>query len=69
MSLPAIGLTLELIGTLLLAYTVIRVHLMIGRERKIDRKVLAVLRHERWAAVIGTLLIAAGYVLEVSAVL
>lgn len=67
MSLAAVGLTLELIGTLLLAYTVIRVHLMLGRERKIDRKVLVVLHHERLAALVGVLLIIAGYVFEVTA--
>lgn len=68
MSIAVLGLTCELVGSLLLAYTIIRVHSMLGRERKIDRKVLAVLRSERLAAIIGTLLIIAGYILEVAAV-
>ncbi|MBL7045546.1 MAG: hypothetical protein ISR99_00740 [Parcubacteria group bacterium] len=58
------GLTLGVVGKVLLGFTVISVHLKIVKEHKIDRLVLKEMRKERNLAILGILFIVVGYVLE-----
>lgn len=60
------GLTVGMIGKVLLGYTVISVHWKIVKEHKIDGAVLDEIRRERNIAIFGILLIVAGYLMEVS---
>lgn len=63
--LPIVALTLEMLGTVLIAYTVLRVHDRVRREREIDSPVLAEMQRERSLVVLGIFLILAGYILQV----
>jgi hypothetical protein len=67
MSLLFWGLTLSVIGKVLLGLTVMMVHWKIIKEHKIDRVVLKEMRRERNVALLGIILIVAGYLLELMA--
>ncbi len=58
------GLTTGTIGKLLLGLAVIRVHLIILREHKLDEVVFRSIKRERFITACGVLLIVIGYVLE-----
>ena len=60
-----LGITLGTIGKLVLGVAVLRVHVYIIREHKIDDVVLKALRREQTVTLIGLALIVVGYVLEV----
>lgn len=60
-----VGHTLNVIGEILVAFTVIAVHQRVSAERKIDEKVFRVMRRERKVAIWGILLIALGYVIQI----
>jgi hypothetical protein len=60
------GLTLGTAGKVLLGLTVISVHWKIVKEHKIDQIVLREMRHERNLALLGIILILAGYIIEIS---
>ena len=60
------GLTIGMIGKIMLGIAVLRVHLGIFREHKIDNVVLKSIVRERYVTYIAILLIAMGYVLEVA---
>jgi len=57
----SIGLTLSVIGEILLAISLIAVHNKVMKERKIDRKVVTEFKMERHLAVLAMLFIVAGY--------
>ncbi len=59
------GLTIGVIGKVLLAIGVLRVHSRIVSERGIDQKVLKDFMIERITTVIGIILIVTGYLLEI----
>jgi len=59
------GLTLGVIGKVLLGVTVIAVHLKIVKEHKIDGVVLKEMRRERNLAIVGIIFMIVGYILEV----
>jgi len=59
------GITLGMIGKVLLGVAVIRVHMHVAHEHKIDRDVVRAIRRERTTSIIAILFIIAGYVLEV----
>jgi hypothetical protein len=65
MNLLLLGLTLGTIGKLVLGIAVLRVHIYILQEHKIDNVVLRALRRERYVTVFGLFLIAFGYLLEI----
>lgn len=58
------GLTLGVIGKVLLGITVIMVHSKITREKRIDGIVLMEMRREQFVAFLGLALIIGGYILE-----
>ena len=60
--LPA---TLEFLGTFLIGIAVLRVHTTLGREHKIDKKVLKLIRKEKFVTILGLILITLGYIIHV----
>ena len=60
-----IATTLELIGTLLVAYAALRVHHRFLREHKVDEKVFKVMRREQRLGILGAVFIVSGYFLQV----
>ena len=59
------GITLGTIGKLVLGIAVLRVHVYIIREHRIDNVVLSALRRERYVTICGLLLIVLGYIFEI----
>jgi len=61
---PFIPLTLEFLGTLLIGVAVLRVHMKMRKEHKIDDKVMRAIRREKYITIIGLILITLGYILN-----
>ena len=59
------GLTISVVGKVMIAVAVIMAHSEIAHEHKIDAKVLRSFQKERWLTIIGILLIVIGYAMEV----
>ncbi|MEX0933799.1 MAG: hypothetical protein WD003_00870 [Candidatus Paceibacterota bacterium] len=62
------GLTLEVLGTLFIAYAALRVHHRVLREHKIDRKVFTTMKIEQFVGWSGVVLVVAGYLLEIGVI-
>lgn len=58
------GLTLGIIGKVILGIAVVSVHWRIVKEHKIDGKVLTEMRRERNLAIFGVIFMILGYLLE-----
>ena len=58
------GLTLGVVGKVLLGITVIKVHSKIVKEHKIDGAVLSEMRSEKNLAILGIIFMVVGYILE-----
>lgn len=67
MSAEFIGFTLDVVGKVLVSYTVIMVHYRFWKEHKIDERVFAVMKRERFIAIFGVMLIIIGYLLQIPA--
>lgn len=65
MNLLLLGLTMGTIGKIVLGVAVLRVHIHILKEHKIDNIVLQSMKREQVVTVFGLLLIVIGYALEV----
>jgi hypothetical protein len=65
MNLLLWGITIGTIGKLVLGIAVLRVHVYILREHKIDAVVLSALKREQIVTVFGLGLIVFGYLLEI----
>ena len=61
MDLEITGMTVELIGSLMIAYTAIRVHHRVWKEHKIDDVVFQEMRLERNIGIVGMVLLVLGY--------
>jgi UPF0716 family protein affecting phage T7 exclusion len=59
------GITLDAIGAILVAYTVIRVHDRVRKEHHIDSRVLGEMKQERVIVIAGIAFIIIGYILQV----
>jgi hypothetical protein len=64
MSQELIAHTLEFIGDMLIAVAVIRVHLGVLKEHKIDKQVLDVIRGEILIASLGAIFLTTSFVLR-----
>lgn len=64
-ALSVISATLEAAGTVLIAYTALRVHDRVQKERRVDAQVSAEMKREQRLGVIGIALILSGYALYV----
>ena len=65
MNLLLLGLTLGTIGKLVIGIAVLRVHILIIREKRIDPLVLKSMKIEQVVTLFGLALIIIGYLLEV----
>ena len=59
-----IGITLDVIGTILIAYTVLRVHTRAREERAIDSRVINEMKKERATSIVGIVFIVTGYIFQ-----
>ena len=59
-----IGITLDVIGTILIAYTVLRVHNRTREERAIDSRVINEMEKERATSIVGIVFIIIGYIFQ-----
>jgi hypothetical protein len=59
------GLTLGVLGKVLVVLAVLHMHHSLIREHRIDRSVILTYRQERILTFIGLILIAVGYILEI----
>jgi len=59
------GLTIGVIGKVMLAIGVLMAHTMLAHEHKVDAKVLSTFRKEHTITIIGITLIIIGYLLEI----
>ena len=66
MNLLLWGITLGTIGKLVLGYAVLRAHVFIIREHRIDDVVLRAMRREQYVTVLGLILIVLGYFSEIA---
>lgn len=64
-----IGITLDVVGTTLIAYTVLRVHYRVGKEHRIDEYVTKEMRRERSLGLLGVALILIGYAIQLTSYL
>lgn len=60
-----VGHTLEVIGTVMIAYTALSVHRRFRKEHKIDEVVFKQMRREQAVGIFGIILIVVGYLLQV----
>jgi len=65
MNLLLWGLTIGTVGKLILGIAVLRVHVGILHEHKIDGAVLRSIKKEQWVTLFGLALITVGYALEI----
>lgn len=65
MSLEFIGFTLDVVGTIMIAYTAIKVHYRFRQEHTIDEKVFTSMKNEQVIGVLGIALIVVGYLLQI----
>ncbi len=65
MNLLLWGLTIGTVGKLVLGIAVLRVHVYILREHKIDNVVLRALKREQYVTIFGLALIVIGFFLEI----
>lgn len=56
--------TIEVIGHVLIALVVMSVHTRVAQEHKIDQAVIRYMKRERVYAMIGIVLVLAGFVIE-----
>lgn len=64
MDLLFLGMTIGVIGKILLGITVIRVHSKIVQEHRVDGAVFKEIRKEKILAILGIIFMVIGYVLE-----
>jgi len=60
-----LGETLDLIGSLLIAYTVIMVHYRFRKEHKVDLKVFREMRREQIISITGVAFLLIGYFVKI----
>ncbi|MBI2233291.1 MAG: hypothetical protein HYU56_05190 [Candidatus Aenigmarchaeota archaeon] len=66
MSLEFIALTIEIIGELLIAVSVLLVHGRVSSEKKIDKHAFREMKKEKYIVIAGIALILASYFLRIS---
>ncbi len=64
MNIEIFSHTLEVAGTLMIAFAALRVHHRVLNEHKIDKRVFRAMRKERIAGIIGVAFVVFGYLLQ-----
>jgi hypothetical protein len=65
MNILFVGLTLSVIGKVMVVLAVLHMHSWLIREHKIDRKVVLSYQQERYLTFLGMILIVMGYCLQI----
>jgi uncharacterized membrane protein len=65
MMLENIIITLEAVGTLLIAWAALRVHHRVLNEHKISQRVVRTMRIEQGLGVLGMIMVFVGYLLNI----
>ncbi|MBI4114490.1 MAG: hypothetical protein HY445_01455 [Candidatus Niyogibacteria bacterium] len=65
MNLEFIGFTLDVIGTIMIAYTAIKVHHRFWEEHKVDELVFKAMKREQIIGIAGIILIIIGFLLQI----
>ena len=60
-----LALTLEMLGTVFIAYTALRVHMKLRKEHQIDALVFNEIKHEEIVAIVGIIFIIISYLMQV----
>lgn len=60
------GLTIGVIGKMLLAIGILKVHYVMAQERRIDEQVVRSFHLEKIMTLVGVICILAGYILEIA---
>ncbi|GBE17024.1 hypothetical protein BMS3Abin15_00858 [bacterium BMS3Abin15] len=60
-----ITLTLDALGTILIAFAALRVHYRVLNEHKIDKKVFKAMKRERLIGITGVTLVLIGYLIQI----
>lgn len=61
-----IGLTFDVVGTILIAIMALKVHHNVIKERKIDSEVFEEMKLEQFLGITGVVLLIVGYILQIS---
>lgn len=59
-----LGSTLDMLGKVMVSFTVLRVHFRFWKEHRVDEKVFSEMKKERFIGMIGIGLMILGYVIE-----
>lgn len=59
------GITLDVIGTILIAIMALKVHHNVIKERKIDSEVFEEMKLEQFLGIAGIVLLIVGYILQI----
>lgn len=60
-----LGITLDVLGTILIALMALRVHHNVMKEQRIDPKVFKEMRHEQILGLVGVIFLVIGYFLQI----
>jgi hypothetical protein len=60
-----IGRTLETLGTVMIAFTALRVHHRVLKEHKMDEVVFGAMKREQIVGIVGVMFVVTGFLLEV----
>lgn len=60
------GITLAVVGKVMIAIAVILAHSQLAHEHRVDQKVIKSFTRERNISIVGIILIIAGYILEIT---
>jgi len=60
-----LSVTLETIGTLLIAFAALRVHHRFLNEHRVDDRVFRAMRRERVVGIIGVVFVVSGYIVQI----
>ncbi len=63
-TLELLGATIQMIGEVMVAMTVITVHRRVMHDKKVDKAVLKEMSKEQWLGIFGVLCIVGGYILQ-----
>ena len=69
MNLDFIGMTFQVMGEVMIAFTALRVHWRVRKEHRIDEQVFKSMRREHVVGVSGIVFVVFGYLLQLPGVL
>ena len=65
MNIELLSATLEMTGTLLIAWAALRVHHRVLNEHKVDDRVFRIMRKEQKLGILGMVFVASGYLTSI----